>query len=170
MGSGGGSGRGRSVMGDGTPGEQESPYRTSFEKVFLKQSEEFYARESAVLLLECDAPTFLQKVRPRSHFPRPSLTRSADRQALSRRGRPRPDLPRTFDRTPPHQTPRKNPHHFAPLRHPRPPRLRPPDAHPGLSHRRPRASVHPLRPRSDGPRCAPSGDLGVDRAGRAAGE
>lgn len=59
-------------MGEGTPGEQDSPYRTSFEKVFLKQSEDFYARESAALLLECDAPTFLQKVRPLFLFATPA--------------------------------------------------------------------------------------------------
>lgn len=62
VGSGGASGRGRPVMGEGMHGERESPYKTSFEKAFLKQTEEFYRVESAALLIECDAPTFLKRV------------------------------------------------------------------------------------------------------------
>lgn len=62
-GSGNASGRlKRPVMGEGMMGERDSPYKTSFEKVFLSQSQEFYQQESAELLLNCDAPTFLIKV------------------------------------------------------------------------------------------------------------
>jgi cullin 3 len=65
VGSGAGSGRGSAVMGEqGLIGQ--SPYRTSFEKAFLKQSEEFYQRESKQLLVENDCPTFLNKVSTRS--------------------------------------------------------------------------------------------------------
>lgn len=53
---------------DGT-GNGASPYRTSFEKLFLKQTEEFYKRESETLLVENDCPTFLFKVR-QSQFAR----------------------------------------------------------------------------------------------------
>lgn len=63
VGSGGGNLRGRPVMGEGNIGDQQSPYKTSFERAFLKQTGEFYAMESARLLIECDAPSFLQKVR-----------------------------------------------------------------------------------------------------------
>jgi len=57
--------RNRTVMGEGTPGARESPYKTSFEQALLKQTEEFYTRESERLLVECDCPSFLQKVSPR---------------------------------------------------------------------------------------------------------
>lgn len=61
VGSGGGNGRGSAVMGEaGLMGQ--SPYRTAFEKAFLKQTEEFYAAESKRLLVENDCPTFLKKV------------------------------------------------------------------------------------------------------------
>lgn len=63
VGLGGGHGRGMAVMGEGTPGEQESPYKTSFEKPFLEQTKQFYTLESEALLISCDAPTFLKKVR-----------------------------------------------------------------------------------------------------------
>ncbi|ORY88874.1 Cullin-domain-containing protein [Leucosporidium creatinivorum] len=64
VGSGGGSGRGAAVMGEqGLIGQ--SPYRTAFEKAFLKQSEEFYQRESKQLLVENDCPTFLKKINRR---------------------------------------------------------------------------------------------------------
>lgn len=56
--------RARTVMGEGPPGAQESPYKTAFEQALLKQTEEFYSRESARLLVECDCPSFLQRVRP----------------------------------------------------------------------------------------------------------
>jgi cullin 3 len=49
-------------MGEGTPGAKESPYKTSFEQALLKQTEEFYTRESERLLVECDCPSFLQRV------------------------------------------------------------------------------------------------------------
>ena len=62
VGSGAGIGKNKTVMGEGLPGEQLSPYKTSFERVFLRQSQEFYTRESAALLLEVDAPSFLLKV------------------------------------------------------------------------------------------------------------
>ncbi|GAA6063234.1 hypothetical protein JCM10212_005841 [Sporobolomyces blumeae] len=57
--------RSRTVMGDGTPGAKESPYKTAFEQAFLKQTEEFYKRESERLLVECDCPSFLQKINRR---------------------------------------------------------------------------------------------------------
>ncbi|GAA6055941.1 hypothetical protein JCM3770_005606 [Rhodotorula araucariae] len=57
--------RARTVMGEGPPGAGESPYKTSFEQAFLKQTEEFYARESARLLVECDCPSFLQRINRR---------------------------------------------------------------------------------------------------------
>lgn len=83
VGSGAGVGRNKTVMGDGLAGEQQSPYKTSFERAFLKQSQEFYAKESADLLVECDAPNFLRKVV--LIFPladsRPDPTRVTDRRA-----------------------------------------------------------------------------------------
>ncbi|BGO96947.1 hypothetical protein JCM10021v2_000583 [Rhodotorula toruloides] len=57
--------RQRTVMGEGPPGAKESPYKTAFEQAFLKQTEEFYARESARLLIECDCPSFLQRINRR---------------------------------------------------------------------------------------------------------
>ncbi|GEM06638.1 cullin 3 [Rhodotorula toruloides] len=57
--------RQRTVMGEGPPGAKESPYKTTFEQAFLKQTEEFYARESARLLIECDCPSFLQRINRR---------------------------------------------------------------------------------------------------------
>ncbi|BGP38828.1 hypothetical protein JCM10449v2_002766 [Rhodotorula kratochvilovae] len=57
--------RARTVMGEGPPGAAESPYKTAFEQAFLKQTEEFYARESARLLVECDCPSFLQRINRR---------------------------------------------------------------------------------------------------------
>lgn len=66
--------RQRTVMGEGPPGAQESPYKTAFEQAFLKQTGEFYARESARLLIECDCPSFLQRVRLRPPLP---LSRSS---------------------------------------------------------------------------------------------
>ncbi|BGP14809.1 hypothetical protein JCM10213v2_002764 [Rhodosporidiobolus nylandii] len=57
--------RARPAMGEGPPGAKESPYKTAFEQAFLKQTEEFYARESARLLIECDCPSFLQKINRR---------------------------------------------------------------------------------------------------------
>ncbi|GAA5852604.1 hypothetical protein JCM8547_002559 [Rhodosporidiobolus lusitaniae] len=57
--------RNRTVMGEGPPGAKESPYKTAFEQAFLKQTEEFYKRESARLLIECDCPSFLQKINRR---------------------------------------------------------------------------------------------------------
>ncbi|GJN87607.1 hypothetical protein Rhopal_000562-T1 [Rhodotorula paludigena] len=57
--------RQRTVMGEGPPGAQESPYKTAFEQAFLKQTGEFYARESARLLIECDCPSFLQRINRR---------------------------------------------------------------------------------------------------------
>lgn len=61
VGSGSGSGRGPAVLGEqGLVGH--SPYRTAFEKAFLKQTEDFYAAESRRLLVENDCPTFLKKV------------------------------------------------------------------------------------------------------------
>ncbi|KAL8286410.1 hypothetical protein RQP46_004427 [Phenoliferia psychrophenolica] len=65
VGSGAGIGKNKTVMGEGPPGEQLSPYKTSFERAFLRQSQEFYARESAALLLEVDAPSFLRKIQQR---------------------------------------------------------------------------------------------------------
>lgn len=63
VGSGGGTGRGKAVMGimSGTS-KIESPYSTSFERAFLTESENFYKKESEVLLFECDAPGYLIKV------------------------------------------------------------------------------------------------------------
>lgn len=61
VGSGGGNGRGGAVMGEASLVGQ-SPYRSTFEKAFLTQTEEFYAAESKRLLVENDCPTFLQKV------------------------------------------------------------------------------------------------------------
>jgi cullin 3 len=52
-------------MGEGTSGAKESPYKTSFEQALLKQTEEFYKRESERLLVECDCPSFLQKIHRR---------------------------------------------------------------------------------------------------------
>lgn len=65
VGSGGGSIRGGPVMGvrSKPSAKLESPYTTSFEMAFLKQSKLFYEKESTSLLFECDAPTFLVKVR-----------------------------------------------------------------------------------------------------------
>ncbi|GAA5958697.1 hypothetical protein JCM3765_006007 [Sporobolomyces pararoseus] len=57
--------RSKTVMGEGTPGAKESPYKTSFEQALLKQTEEFYKRESERLLVECDCPSFLQKIHRR---------------------------------------------------------------------------------------------------------
>ncbi|GAA5835767.1 hypothetical protein JCM11251_007420 [Rhodosporidiobolus azoricus] len=57
--------RARTVMGEGPPGAKESPYKTAFEQAFLKQTEEFYKRESARLLDECDCPSFLQRINRR---------------------------------------------------------------------------------------------------------
>ncbi|GAA6008585.1 hypothetical protein JCM10207_007167 [Rhodosporidiobolus poonsookiae] len=57
--------RARTVMGEGPPGAKESPYKTAFEQAFLKQTEEFYKRESARLLVECDCPSFMQKINRR---------------------------------------------------------------------------------------------------------
>ncbi|GAA5944285.1 hypothetical protein JCM3775_003311 [Rhodotorula graminis] len=57
--------RARTVMGEGPPGAQESPYKTAFEQALLKQTEEFYSRESARLLVECDCPSFLQRINRR---------------------------------------------------------------------------------------------------------
>ncbi|GAA5916504.1 cullin family protein [Sporobolomyces salmoneus] len=57
--------RTKTVMGEGTAGAQESPYKTSFEQALLKQTEEFYRRESERLLVECDCPSFLQKIHRR---------------------------------------------------------------------------------------------------------
>ncbi|GAA5935658.1 cullin family protein [Sporobolomyces koalae] len=57
--------RSKTVMGEGTPGAKESPYRTSFEQALLGQTEEFYKRESERLLVECDCPSFLQKINRR---------------------------------------------------------------------------------------------------------
>lgn len=56
-------------MGEGQIGDSESPYKTSFEKAFLRQSAEFYQKESEALLLECDAPSIMQKVRFSSRRP-----------------------------------------------------------------------------------------------------
>ena len=68
--------RNRTVMGEGTSGARESPYKTSFEQALLKQTEEFYTRESERLLVECDCPSFLQKVSlPRTQFTYTSLFR-----------------------------------------------------------------------------------------------
>lgn len=55
--------RARTVMGEGPPGAKESAYKTAFEQAFLRQTEEFYKIESARLLIECDCPSFLQRVR-----------------------------------------------------------------------------------------------------------
>lgn len=61
VGSGRSQGRGAAVMGEqGMVGQ--SPYRTAFEKAFLKQSEDFYAKESKQLLVDNDCPTFMKKV------------------------------------------------------------------------------------------------------------
>lgn len=61
--------RARTVMGEGPPGAKESAYKTAFEQAFLRQTEEFYRLESARLLLECDCPSFLKRVRPtKFHF------------------------------------------------------------------------------------------------------
>lgn len=57
--------RSKTVMGDGVMGAKESPYKTSFEQALLKQTEEFYRRESERLLVECDCPSFLQKIHRR---------------------------------------------------------------------------------------------------------
>ncbi|GAA6027978.1 hypothetical protein JCM8097_001811 [Rhodosporidiobolus ruineniae] len=57
--------RNRTVMGEGPPGAKESPYKTAFEQAFLKQTREFYNRESARLLVECDCPSFMQKINRR---------------------------------------------------------------------------------------------------------
>ena len=62
VGSGGINARAKAVMGVAQPGELASPYKTSFERAFLAQSEDFYAKESARLLVECDCPSFLTKV------------------------------------------------------------------------------------------------------------
>lgn len=44
-------------------------YKSDFEPVFLKESEEFYDAESALMLENCDAPEYLRKVRSsRCHF------------------------------------------------------------------------------------------------------
>ncbi|CEQ41447.1 SPOSA6832_03156, partial [Sporobolomyces salmonicolor] len=64
-GSGSSGARARTVMGEGPPGAQESPYKTAFEQALLKQTEEFYKRESARLLVECDCPSFLHKINRR---------------------------------------------------------------------------------------------------------
>jgi cullin 3 len=69
VGFGGASMRARPVMGVGAPGEKASPYKTSFEKALLAQSEEFYRAESESLLIECDAPSFLKRVRISFFFP-----------------------------------------------------------------------------------------------------
>ncbi|KAK4051822.1 hypothetical protein OIV83_002527 [Microbotryomycetes sp. JL201] len=64
VGLGGGAGRGAAVLGD--PGVLgQSPYKTTFEKEFLRRTEEYYARESARLLVENDCPTFLKKIHRR---------------------------------------------------------------------------------------------------------
>lgn len=57
--------RTKTVMGEGTSGAKESPYKTSFEQALLKQTEDFYKRESERLLVECDCPSFLQKIHRR---------------------------------------------------------------------------------------------------------
>lgn len=62
VGSGGMNARAKSVMGRGVDGELHSPYKTAFEKPFLAQSEDFYAKESAQLLIDCDCPSYLIKV------------------------------------------------------------------------------------------------------------
>ncbi|GAA6005797.1 hypothetical protein JCM11491_004014 [Sporobolomyces phaffii] len=59
------SSRAKTVMGEGAPGAKESPYKTSFEQALLKQTEEFYTRESERLLVEYDCPSFLQKIHRR---------------------------------------------------------------------------------------------------------
>lgn len=86
VGSGAGGGRNKTVMGPGIAGEQLSPYKTSFEVAFLTQTKEFYTRESAALLLSCDAPSFLQKVGfgPPPLSSSPTLTWSYAKQ-ISRR-------------------------------------------------------------------------------------
>lgn len=63
VGLGAGSGRGGAVLGGDSSVLGQSPYRTTFEKMFLKQTESFYERESKRLLVENDCPTFLRKVR-----------------------------------------------------------------------------------------------------------
>jgi cullin 3 len=37
-------------------------YKSDFEPAFLKESEEFYDTESALMLETCDAPDYLRKV------------------------------------------------------------------------------------------------------------
>ncbi|KAM0754709.1 Cullin-domain-containing protein [Meredithblackwellia eburnea MCA 4105] len=65
VGSGAASLRSKPVMGEGPAGEQLSPYKTSFEAAFLKQTREFYTRESQALLIECDAPNYLIRIQRR---------------------------------------------------------------------------------------------------------
>ncbi|KAK4058456.1 hypothetical protein OIO90_000615 [Microbotryomycetes sp. JL221] len=64
VGLGAGAGRGASVLGE--PGViGQSPYKTTFEKEFLRQTEDFYTKESARLVVENDCPTFLKKINRR---------------------------------------------------------------------------------------------------------
>ncbi|KAM0788414.1 hypothetical protein ACM66B_001551 [Microbotryomycetes sp. NB124-2] len=64
VGMGAGAGRGSAVLGE--PGVMgQSPYKTTFEKEFLRQTEDYYTRESARRLVENDCPTFLRKIHRR---------------------------------------------------------------------------------------------------------